>query len=372
MEHLAQKLSILQNSIFKGVLGKIAGKIIGWKTVASHAFAVAVTTALAALTGGTASFISGAIEKVVQFVSRIFLDAAEKVFLSIVKADFAEFYKYTEKSFYNLLKWFAYALGVIGVMGFIVMIPMMVIIGGISALDNTKIGAIGNGEGSGSGSGGTVPPMENYPVGGCPLVRGYMTTPSYGWDSNTGQYYPASTASGDGYSKTGHGTAHYYAGWGGSCSARLTIPVWAGLQFRSHSESAYPCNTPIKSPFYGFAADFHSADTLPGGNPNPNVYVPELRDSATGEVIQEWSVHSFHSTTGNGDAITLAGTDGTNDYLMAIIHFRSFVTGLSVGNRVSIGDHLGTLYGTPSWQHAHVELSRNGVPMRPELIFCTL
>ena len=153
MEKFTQKLSILQNKIFKGVLGKVAGYVVGWKMVVSHAIATTLTGVITALTGGLGGFAAGAIEKVIQFVSRIFLDTFEKIVLSIFKGDFKEFYKFFEESLYNLMKWFAWAAGIIGFgTAIVVMIPMMVILGAFSSQDNSKIGAIGSG-----GSGGGIP-----------------------------------------------------------------------------------------------------------------------------------------------------------------------------------------------------------------------
>jgi hypothetical protein len=164
LQYIGQKISFLQNKVFKSVIGKGIAVAIGWKMATSHAISTAITTAIAALSGGTSTFISGAIEKVIQFVVRIVLDTAEKVVQGIFKGDFKGFYIFMEKSMVNLLKWFAWAMGAIGLMAAICMLPMMVILGAFSSQDNSKIGAIGSG-GSGQGGGG-VPPIIVDPIFG--------------------------------------------------------------------------------------------------------------------------------------------------------------------------------------------------------------
>ncbi|HOM77943.1 MAG TPA: hypothetical protein PLT50_01915 [bacterium] len=375
LETFTQKLNVLQNELFKGVLGKVAGTVIGWKMVVSHTISTAITGAITALTGGASSFIAGALEKVIQFSVKILLDTFEKVFASILKADFTEFYKFTEKALVNLLKWFAWGMGAIGVTAAMAMLSMMVILSAFSSQDNSKIGAVGGGENIGPGGPGTAPILPSISPGTCPHQTGAMTTPSYGYISR-GNYDITSTA----HTREGHGGNPYWVGVGYSYCA-YAIPgrfLWTppGYEYSmgtpSHSEAVNPayCNNPhlqARSPYFGMAADF-----IPTPRSDMAVYLPILGEPVNGEI--RWSsIYSYNSGAGSG--ILYTRNDGVNRYNLLILHINP--NSQAIGANIPAGTHIGNLWdcwtgtcGLVNNTHTHVELTVNNIPVRPETVLC--
>ncbi len=367
MQHFTQKLSVLQNKIFSGALGKVAGKLIGWKMTVSHALAASITGAITAITGGVGGVFAAPLEKAVQILSRIAIDMAEKLGKSILKADMSEFFEFTEKSFYNAVKFFAYLIAIFLIFMAPVVFSFLTIVGTFTSVDISKIGSIDGQQARASPPGQPLPDID---PGGCFFSSGgYLSYPSFGRRAPPNTDFEPGCL---GYDHHGHGTRVYR--W---C---FNVP-W---QF--DRSGGYPncqvCGSvitpgcshcPINDPkwHFGFAADFASWNSS-------EVYLPEwpvgdLDYDAPEGSPQTWRVIAI-GTISSGDWVNVyrRGGDGT-DYHMHILHITRNTTvtrAFHEGTPLPAGTHIGRLYPI-SGPHVHIEAMINNNIIRPDNVFCT-
>lgn len=362
LEKLVQKVSVVQDKIFKSVLGKFASKVIGWKNALSHSISVAITGAITAATGGAGSFIAGALEKAIQVVTRVVIDIGEKVVKSIISADFSELSDFLDKSMANVLKLLAQLGMVFALVIALTLTVVTALLGAIPGENNSKVGAIGS-QGVGEGTPGdtTVDAEPPIDIGSCVVegdARIWNNRYSYGYDINTGEYYGEG-----GYAKWGHGTDRYWASDNPDCYPMPGGWVYAGRP-RSHTEAMGVCSTRLpRSDYYGFAADFTSSDS-------DHVRLPELGRMVNGEILWNYTGNDVGS---QGTALFFSRNDGVNLFEIVLLHLDPS-PGISVGNSYEAGTHVGDFWEGNGlyWKHVHVEIVINGDrPIRPENVLCT-
>jgi len=372
LSHFVQKLSVLQNKIFKGFLGKVAGKLVSWKMAVSTAISEAVMDALGVATGG-AAFLAKPLQLLLQAAIRIVLDTGEKIIRSIVKADFEELSKFLDKSLTNVVKLLVQIGAAITLASVIPFFIVATLLSAISPENNAKVGGIGD-----FSHGGVIgaPPVEpSIEPGGCFFeTGGYLSYPSFGFNPNSRTYVQDGT--GYAFPNYGHGTDAY-----GYCYYVPTGWILGRLGPRYHEENTLVSNyqatcyrtfasnpTQYGSWDYGKAADFASA--------NPTVYLPELGEPDTAGAT-EWRILQVynHARTGVGDGVIIYRSDSTGtDYKMLILHINANDNVRHAGathTPMYAGDNIGTLYtGLSTRPHVHIELLVNGQPVRPDGLFC--
>jgi hypothetical protein len=368
LEHLVQKLSWIQNKIFKSFAGKIAFKVIGWKMAVSAFVSEIVMDALGIATGG-AGFLAKPLEVLLQAAVRIVLDTAERIYLSIVNPDLSIIGKFLDESLNNVLKLMGQVSAAITLSMALPLLVLFVLISTINPKNNAKVGAIGGDVGERvPGPGGTEVP--NQPsvnnIGDCPVQNGYIWNNrySYGYVS-PGNY--AQDSGGTAYDKKRHGTNAY---WGSYCSCYNMPGGWVYSDApSSHSENLGVCsrngscgNTGSnQNIYYGMAADFTSSTS-------DSVYVPKLGNEVGGEMT--WNIVGTYGTT-QGTAVKLTRNDGTNRFTMIMLHLNPAST-IRDNLTLKEGDFVGELWGGngENWKHVHIELVIDGTPVRPENYFC--
>ncbi|MBD3365836.1 hypothetical protein GF360_00665 [candidate division WWE3 bacterium] len=367
LQHLVQKLSWLQDKIFKSFAGKVVGKFLSWKTAISTAISEILMDAVVAITGGVGVLFKP-LEVLLQAAIRIILDIGEKVILSILKADFGELGKFLDKSLINVAKFFAQVTAVIV---FAVAIPAMIVVtllSGIPPVNHANVGALGGAGAGGTGDGGgptprVLPPIE---AGTCFFEnnQGFLTYPSFGYNSSTGEYN--NSCSGYYSPYYGHGTYAY--------SYCYNIPnLWFISQtskMLTGCERVSRCSSSAAeaTDYFGMAADFARDYNAP--SELSEVYLPELGNpNEDGDII--WNVvdTSFHN--GFGAHVNLRRSDGENDYYMQILHIVGN-NNLTNGAELEAGTHIGRLYDLSGTRnHVHIELEVDGEIRRPDYVFCT-
>ncbi len=376
LENIAQKLTAIQQTLFDNALGKVVGKVLGWKAWVSETVAVAITSAIVALTGGTTSFISTALEKVLAWVTRFVLTIGENFVGAIIKGGDYALEKAIDKTSEANFKTFSIVIGIImGILSsilFAIIFIIIVIISAIAPQDNAKIQPMG-GYSGGPGDNGTATTYPPITPGGCFFeTKGYLSYPSFGRkepgtsDEVRSQYITGCA----GYNYYGHGTKHY-----GHCLPnpwRLSpatlvadpCPPCTG----GGSPNCNPCANSgfrqIPSDHFGFAADFATAGA-------PEVYLPLWGEDPSEE--QTWSIVETGSLD-VGDYITVRRTDETTGmvYTLHMLHLilNGEVKGAPGGTVLKAGDHLGTLFTGINHPHVHVEAMEDNTVIRPDNVFC--
>lgn len=341
---LLNRLAQLLNQV-QGKVSIVLGAIIRPIQYVKMLVARAVSGVLITSTGGAAAILKPVIEVIVMKLE----DFAEDFIKAIFTGDLSGLYKEIEKTVFGVVK---FIIVLVMIPFFFVILIMGTFLSVIPSADFSR-GAIAPGTG-GSGPSGPIPPLL---VGGCPIQGSSLTVPSF---RNT----IAPT-----YGIGGHGSNAYWLATGNACSYGIPsgfiyVVPGVGSAPRSPGDSNSVCRNQLpSSPYYGYAADFISADRDQDG-----VYVPEL------EGISEWQVQAVGGfNVGNAVLLWGGSTDG-HEIRLLIGHLEP--TLVTVGQMVKHGDSLGRMAKWPGAsspgfnRHIHLEMTYDGTPVKPEDYFC--
>ena len=360
MQHLASYANHIQTQISK-VVAKVLAPYVVFRRALSELLAKLAANvsawAIGALTvGAGAAFvkpITWIIERISKYIIGTIMNFVDKFASALVHLDFSGLIKDLEKTFNNGIRLALY-VSVAPILLFIfVYYIFATLIGGTPSYNPGRSSGIYiTASGDGSATGAQPPATSNSTA--CPLNDGRIGTGSLNGDS-------------------GHGSTSYWstivATGGNSCS--FTIPFLAdpsgGASSVCPNASAAAACSPTspadnvckqrgiapQQGYYGYAVDVNgSSDT---------VYLPKLGN------VEKWTVVSRVSIFGGdwGYGIIISGSDGSDDYKLYLGHVDSIYLGNgSFGNT---GDAVAELFTGPYIsKHIHIEVMKNGVPVKPE------
>jgi hypothetical protein len=350
LEKATKYLNILQDTVLKSFIGKIAGVAINIKNIIAARLSEFLVGAISIGTEGIGALIAPALKWALQWVIKKVLDIGEAIAKVVVTLDLTALDKVLDESLKfaaQLLKWTVAIIAIPLAIGCMI---LAVIFGAVSPTNPAK------------GIGGDFQELtETYTPSGPPPPAVKASCP----------INPANRIRGCESYPLCHGTTSYWGGIGKNCS--YTIP-WianstsgcAGCPNNCAGAACAPTNpggfcatlgkTPQQS-YYGYAFDVSTS----GDN---TVYLPEIGGVETWHVGNVVAIGTPPGSWGHG--VFLTASDSEFDYKMALLHLKPAMWTATVP-----GDPLGTLYEGPGFgKHVHIELMINGRPVKPEDYFC--
>lgn len=117
-------------------------------------------------------------------------------------------------------------------------------------------------------------------------------------------------------------------------------------------------------PYYGYALDVTSD--------NRSVYLPTVCGAGVSNCPDmNWTLEALSSSSGGGSALRFSSSDNGSQWILVLLHVDPI--GVTIGQSYPSGTQVATLAnlrsaGGGDISHLHIELSMDGVPIRPDFL----